>query len=116
MGDFTASNYGIDGYIPPELALPSQPVDAAGGSAGDYAQPVLDLFKFGIGVWQSAQAQSNALDYKKYEASNGQLSQNGVASNRVVAGSAPASGMNTTTVMMIVGGLLVALLLLKKAR
>lgn len=102
------------GYIPPELSLPSQPVDAAGGSPGNYGQPVLDLFKFGIGAWQSNKAQQNALDYLKYEASAGRLSQNGVPSSRVVSGSAPSGGISTTTLLMIGGGLLAALLIAKR--
>lgn len=112
--DPTAFDPTQGGYIVPQLSLPSQPVDAAGGVAGSYAQPILDLFKFGIGAALSANAQNNALDYKKYEAVNGRLAVNGVATGSTVAGSG-IGGMNTTTLMMIGGALLVGLLLLKKA-
>lgn len=102
-----------NGYIPPQLPLPSQPVDAAGGAPGNYSDQIMDLFKFGIGAWQSTRAQDNYLDYKKYEASGGTLSQAGVPSGRSVSGSAPG-GMDTGKLLLIGGGVLVALILLKR--
>lgn len=112
--DPTAADPTQGGYIIPELSLPSQPVDAAGGAAGSYAQPILDLFKFGIGAALSVNAQNNALDYKKYETVNGRVAVNGVAAGAAVPGSG-IGGMNTTTLMMLGGAVLIGLLLLKKA-
>lgn len=103
-------------YIPPQLPLPSPPVDAAGGAPGDYGQQVLDLFKFGIGSWNANRAQSNYLDYKKYEASGGTLSQAGVPSSRSVNGSAPGTGGASSNTLLVVGALIVGLLLVKLAK
>ena len=104
------------GYISPELQLPSAPVDAGGGVPGSYTAEVLDLFKFGIGAWQANKAQNNLLDYKRYEAINGGLSQQGAPSaNRVNGGSVGSGGMNTTTLLLIAGGVaVVGFLLLRK--
>lgn len=104
----------LPSFIPSDAPLPSQPVDAAGGAPGSYTQSVLDLFKFGIGAWQSTQAQSNQIDYLKYSTANGQLTKNGIPTNAVVVGSAPA--MSGTMMMMVGAGLIVvALILAKKA-
>lgn len=44
------------------------PVDAGGGMPGAYSKDVLDIFKFGVGVWNGQASQKNLLDYKRFEA------------------------------------------------
>lgn len=53
------------------------PADAGGGQPADYGAAVLDIFKFGVGAWSQANAQQQILDYKRFEATNGGLYQQG---------------------------------------
>lgn len=54
--------------IPAPASVTPAPVDAGGGPAGNYSAQVLDVFKYGLGVWNSQVQQQNLLDYKRYEA------------------------------------------------
>lgn len=49
-------------------AVQVTPVDAGGGPAGQYSRDTLDIFKYGLGIWNSQVQQSNMLDYKRWEA------------------------------------------------
>lgn len=90
----------------PSAALPDAPVDAAGGAPGNYSTGVLDLFKFGIGAVAADKAQTNALDYQRFETTNGQLNKQGQAAGVKVPGMKAA--IPTTTLLMIGGGVLLA--------
>lgn len=54
--------------IPAPASVTPVPVDAGGGPAGNYSAQVLDIFKYGVGIWNSQVQQQNLLDYKRYEA------------------------------------------------
>ena len=56
--------------IPAPASVQTTPVDAGGGPAGQYGQQVLDVFKFGVGVWNSQVQQGRLLDYRRWEATN----------------------------------------------
>lgn len=61
-------------YSYPSAAQPNnQPWDTSGNANGNYAQPVLDILKFGVGVAQQQSAQNAFYDYKRFEATNGGL-------------------------------------------
>lgn len=66
--DYTAGTQPDGTWVTPVQARQPQPVDAAGGTAANYAPLVLDVFKFGVGVWNQQQQQQNMLDYKRFEA------------------------------------------------
>lgn len=55
-------------YTAPAVSMVAAPVDAGGGPAGNYGAQVLDIFKFGVGVWNQREQQQNLLDYKRWEA------------------------------------------------
>lgn len=61
--------YASDGtFTTPAVAVTAPPVDAGGGGVGQYAPMVMDVFKFGVGVWNQQEQQKRMLDYKRYEA------------------------------------------------
>lgn len=106
--------YAGDGtYSAPAVAVTAQPVDAGGGPVGNYGQTVLDIFKFGVGVWNSNQQQQNLLEYKRWEATRLGAYQQGQpaltlgANGRIVGG---ASGV------VLVGIALLAVVLLQKGK
>lgn len=57
----------------------AQPADAGGGPAASYGQQILDVFKYGVGVWQQDKARTDLLDYRRWEATNVGLTQQGRA-------------------------------------
>ena len=89
-----------------------QPTDTAGGMPADYAQPVLDLFKFGVGQYAATVQQQNVLDYKRYEATNGGLFQQGRSA--ILPKSAAAAGGTSGLVLMGVAAIVVFALLTHK--
>lgn len=61
-------------YAYPGAAQPAnQPWDVGGTASGNYSQQVLDVLKFGVGVWQQDQARQEFYDYRRFEATNGGL-------------------------------------------
>ena len=54
--------------LPPPAAVTVRPVDAGGGPPAQYGAQVLDIFKYGLGVWNAQQQQQNMLDYRRWEA------------------------------------------------
>lgn len=61
-------------YVQPSAAQPNnQPWDTSGNAAGNYSRDVLDVLKFGVGVWQQNDARNQFYDYKRFEATNGGL-------------------------------------------
>lgn len=97
-------------YSAPAVSVTGVPVDAGGGPAGNYGSTVLDIFKFGVGVWNQQQQQQNMLDYKRFEATQygaymqGQPALTFGANGRVLG--------STSGVMLVAVGI-VAILLLK---
>lgn len=59
--------------ISPAAAEMSLPVDAGGGVAGSYGKDILDIFKFGVGVYSQDKQRSDLLDYKRFEATQAGL-------------------------------------------
>lgn len=59
--------------ITPPTAETPLPVDAGGGFAGTYGKDILDIFKFGVGVYSQDKARSDLLDYKRFEATQAGL-------------------------------------------
>lgn len=72
------SNDGTYG-IPTNAQPVNQPWDIGGGSLGQYSGGVFDLLKMGIGAWSSNKQQSEMLDYKRFEATQGGIFQQGQA-------------------------------------
>jgi hypothetical protein len=59
--------------ISPGAAIQSNPVDAGGGAPGTYGKDILDVFKYGVGVYSQNKQQSDLLDYKRFEATQAGL-------------------------------------------
>lgn len=96
----------------PTAATIPKPTDTAGGSPANYTQAVLDIFKFGVGQYSATVQQQNMLDYKRYEATNGGLFQQGKSATLPAAA---AGGKTSGLVLMAVGALVVFALLTHKA-
>lgn len=72
--------YQSDGtFSAPNSAVMPQPVDAGGGAPAQYGSQVLDIFKFGVGVWQQNSARQDMIDLRRWEATNAGLYQQGQA-------------------------------------
>ena len=99
-------------YSVPDLSVAAQPVDAGGGGVGQYSSQVLDIFKFGVGVWANQQSQQNMLDYKRYEAAGGGLYQQGNTAGIKATGNGVQVGVSNGMVMIVAAAL--ALLLLTR--
>ncbi len=99
-------------YNVPDIAITAQPTDAGGGGLGQYSQQILDVFKIGVGAWSANQQQQNLLDYKRYEATNAGLYQQGTAAGLRIGSNGATIGISSGMVMMVVAGM--ALLLLTK--
>lgn len=63
----------------PAAAVMPQPVDAGGGQPANYSGMILDVFKFGVGVWNQQKQQENLIDLRRWEATNVGLYQQGQA-------------------------------------
>ncbi|MFZ3219886.1 MAG: hypothetical protein WA174_07625, partial [Rhodoferax sp.] len=97
--------------LPSPVSIIPQPTDTAGGAPAQYTQQVLDLFKFGIGAVAQNEQTRQMFDYKKFEATNGGLYQQG----RSAAMPAAAQGGGTSgLVMMGIGAIVVFALLTHK--
>jgi len=101
-------------YNTPVTAIQAQPVDAGGGGLGQYSAQILDVFKFGVGTWAQSNATDKLLDYKRFEATNGGLYQQGNAAGIRVGSGGATIGVSSGMVMLIAGAL--ALLLLTGKR
>ena len=103
----------VDGTVMPSdiAATIPQPTDTAGGQPAQYAQSVLDIFKFGVGQYAATVQQQNMLDYKRYEATNGGLYQQGksAAMPRAAQG-----GGSSSLVLLGIGAIVVFALLTHK--
>ena len=83
-----------DGTVMPSpTAVMSQPQDTSGGQPAGYSQTVLDIFKYGIGTYASLQMAKQQPDYKRYEATNGGLFQQGRPANIAQANTGGASNL-----------------------
>lgn len=93
-------------YSYPANSQPNnQPWDTSGGANGNYSQQVLDVLKFGVGTWQQDQSRKDFYDYKKYEATNGGLFQQGAFAGGLRT--TPASAKPLTLAAMVLLGLVV---------
>lgn len=100
VGPQTDGTYGSPVVAP-------QPADAGGGGAASYSSQILDVFKYGVGAYASLQQQQNMLDYRRWEATGGNLTQQGAARPGQTAGGAGMSqGM-----LLLIGVVVVALVL-----
>lgn len=61
----------------PAAGIMSQPVDAGGGPPANYSGTVMDIFRFGVGVWSQTQARRDMIDQRRWEATNAGLFQQG---------------------------------------
>lgn len=60
--------YNTDGtYTTPATGRAIVPADAAGGPPANYMPQILDVFKYGLGVWNQQTQQQALLDYKRFE-------------------------------------------------
>lgn len=94
-----------------DIALMPQPNDTAGGIPATYPQGILDIFKYGVGVWQQQANQSAILDYKRFEATNGGLYQQGRGA--AVPRASSGGGMSSLA-MLGIGAVIVFALLQHK--
>jgi hypothetical protein len=96
----------------PAVGVPAQPVDAGGGPAATYAPQILDIFKYGLGIWNQQQQQTNMLDYSRYEATQLGAFMQGQPAIYATSGGRVIGSANTT--IMIVVGIAVLLLMRNK--
>lgn len=106
-GDSSSVGPQADGtYNYPDAAQPNnQPWDTSGGANGNYGPQVLDVLKYGVGVWQQDQSRKDFYDYKRFEATNGGLFQQGSFAGRLRA--TPAGNRSLTLAAMVLLGLVV---------
>lgn len=90
-------------YNAPYLATAATPYDAGGGPSASYAPQIMDIFKFGVGVWQQQQNMQAQMDYRRFEAAQGAVYQQGQAANQV--------GSNTNMLLLIALGVGLVLLI-----
>lgn len=102
--------YNTDGtYTMPAAGQAIQPKDAGGGQPANYMPQILDIFKYGVGVWNQQRQQQALIDYKRFEATQlgtfmqGQPAMLGVTNSGL-------TGSVSTGMLIIIG---VAFLLLK---
>ena len=89
-------------------AVVVSPTDTAGGQPANYEQNVLDIFKFGVQAWSDSNARQQMFDYRKFEATNGGLFQQGRIAQMPAA--AQAGGISGTVMMAAAAIVLVAIL------
>jgi long-subunit fatty acid transport protein len=70
-------------YNKPWAATAATPYDAGGGPTASYAPQIMDIFKFGVGVWQQQQNLQAQMDYRRFEATQSGAYQQGQATNQV---------------------------------
>lgn len=97
-------------FSTPVTAQVPNPQDAGGGSLGQYAPQLLDIFKFGVGTWAQANSQSNLLDYKRWEATNGGLYQQGNAAGVRIGANGATVGISPGMLMLMAGALALVLI------
>lgn len=97
-------------YGQPPASTPVNPVDAGGGLPGSYGQSILDVFKFGVGVWQARDARQDLLDYRRFEATQAGVVQQGQAATQY----AIAQQSNTSTLLLLGGAALLLVLLMRE--
>ena len=97
--------------LPSQTAIMAQPTDTAGGLPAQYGQSVLDLFKYGIGQYTATQQQQQLFDYKKFEATNGGLFQQGRSATLPATS---AGGKMSGVLLLGIGALVVFALLTHK--
>lgn len=61
----------------PWASIQVEPIDAGGGAPGSYGKDILDIFKYGVGVWSQNKQQTDLLDYKRFEATQAGLFRQG---------------------------------------
>lgn len=106
--DWSVAGPQTDGtYNIPDLGVQLQPADAGGGLPADYSSGVLDIFKYGVGVWSANQNQQQLLDYKRFEATQNGLHQQGIPATFGVT----ANGQINPNVWLF-GGLIVLAVML----
>lgn len=93
-----------------DSAIIAQPADTAGGMPAQYEQGILDIFKFGIGAWADNQKSQQLFEYKKFEATNGGLFQQGRNAYMPQA----ASGGTSSLVVMGLGLIVLVALIAHK--
>jgi hypothetical protein len=106
-GDSSSVGPQPDGtYNYPDAAQPNnQPWDTSGGANGAYNSQVLDVLKYGVGVWQQDQSRKDFYDYKRFEATNGGLFQQGSFAGGLRA--MPARNRSLTLAAMVLLGVVV---------
>ena len=92
----------------PSTAQAVTPYDAGGGPAANYAPQILDIFKFGVGVWQQQSNQTAMYDYKRFEATQAGLYQQGQNAQLAQNPDGGNSGQLILFALLIAGVILVA--------
>ena len=94
-------------YVIPETGLTVPPADAGGGAPASYSSSILDIFKWGVGVWQQGEQQKSMLDYRRWEATQAGLAQQGQTAAQY------AVNQSSNTTLLLLGGAVLLVLLLK---
>lgn len=97
-------------YEIPDVAWAIQPTDAGGGAPAQYSSGILDIFKFGVGVWQQQQNQQQLLDYRRFEATQKGLYQQG----QPALFTNTANGQVSPTIWLFGGVIVLAAILMHK--
>lgn len=95
-------------YGTPASAVAVTPYDAGGGPAKNYSPQILDIFKFGIGVWQQQSNQTAMLDYRRFEATQAGLQQQGRANGVAQTATGGVSGQLILFAVLALGVILIA--------
>lgn len=101
VGPQADGTYGI-----PPTGQAVTPIDAGGGPSGNYGPAILDIFKFGVGAYQQNQNMTAAYDYRRFEATQAGLYQQGRPANLYGNANGGPSGMLIFFALMIGGVIL----------
>lgn len=99
--------------VPATVQANNGPVDVGGTPAGSYSGNISDIFKYGLqvlGTVGNYNLASQALDYKRYEATQGGLYVQGRPAGVVTA---KTSGLNSG-VLLVAGAIVLALVLIPR--
>lgn len=98
-------------YNVPAAAQPvNQQWDTGGGTLGQYSGDVFTILSQGIGAWSQYMGNQQLLDYKRFEATQGGVFQQGKSTQIPLGGTVTArASFNPLTLMLIVGGVFLLL-------
>jgi hypothetical protein len=104
----------MDGtYVQPDASTAPTPSDTGGGMPGSYGLDVTNILKYGMGLASQYANNSQFLDYRRWEASNAGLTQQGAPAGARVTGTVTAAGNQGVLMMLAIGAVILVLALRK---